>query len=251
MITGDGRIIRLARKVELVVLILAFTAADGSTASERAQLNRADIDQMISSLSNWGRWGKDDQLGALNLITPAKRKQAAALVNEGTSMSLAHDVIKVRAFDSPPFEHKMVKTGLTPGSQNSEDRYSVQYHGFNVTHLDALCHVFHDSEMYNGFSIKEVTDQGAAKLSVINMKKGIFTRGVLMDFPRLFGVQYLRGSRAIHPEDLDAWERKAGIKVSSGDAILIRTGRWNRFKAEGEWDALSNSPALTFLACRG
>jgi kynurenine formamidase len=199
---------------------------------------------MVKSLSNWGRWGKDDQLGALNLITPAKRKQAAALVNEGVSFSISHNVIKARVLGSPAFEHEMVKTGQTPGSQSSEDRYSIQYHGFNVTHLDALCHVFHGAEMYNGFPTKEVTDQGAAKLSVINMKNGIFTRGVLMDFPRLFGVEYLKGARPLYPEDLDAWEKKAGIKVGSGDAILIRTGRWKRYKAEGEWDALSNSSGL-------
>jgi len=240
---GSGRI-RLVRNVALIALALAFAATSGLTAAGRASLTRSDIDQMVKSLSNWGRWGKNDQLGALNLITPAKRKQAAALVNEGVSFSISHNVIKTRVLGSSAFEHEMVKTGQTPGSQNSEDRYSVQYHGFNVTHLDALCHFFHGAEMYNGFPIKEVTDKGAAKLSVINMKNGIFTRGVLMDFPRLFGVEYLKGARPIYPEDLDAWEKKAGIKVGSGDAILIRTGRWKRYKAEGEWDALSNSSGL-------
>src|ERR1039458_8937101 len=195
MVQGDGRRIRPVRNAGLILLALAFAATGGLTAAGRAPLTRADIDQMVKSLSNWGRWGKDDQLGALNLITPAKRKQAAALVNEGVSISISHNVIKARVFGSPAFEHRMVKTGQTPGSQNSEDRYSIQYHGFNVTHLDALCHFFHGAEMYNGFPTKEVTDKGAAKLSVINMKNGIFTRGVLMDFPRLYGVEYLKGER--------------------------------------------------------
>jgi len=65
-----------------------------------------------------------------------------------------------------------------------------------------------------------------------------------MDLPRLFGVEYLKGRRAIYPEDLDAWEKKAGINVQSGDVILIRTGRWARYKAEGEWDALKDSSGL-------
>lgn len=79
---------------------------------------------------------------------------------------------------------------------------------------------------------------------MINIKSGIFTRGVLMDFPRLFEVEYLKGSRAIYPEDLDSWEKEVDLKVESGDAILIRTGRWARYMAEGEWDALKNSAGL-------
>jgi kynurenine formamidase len=138
----------------------------------------------------------------------------------------------------------MIETGMMPEKKSAADIYSVQYHGFSVTHLDALCHVFYSDKMYNGFSKKEVTDKGAGKLSVINIKNGIFTRGVLMDLPRLFGVEYLKGRRAIYPEDLDAWEKKAGIKVQSGDVILIRTGRWARYKAEGEWDALKDSSGL-------
>ena len=75
----------------------------------------------------------------------------------------------------------------------------MQFHGFTHTHVDALCHIFHQGRMYNGYSQEEVTELGAAKLSVIAMKEGIFTRGVLMDFPRLFGVNYLKGDRAYLP----------------------------------------------------
>jgi kynurenine formamidase len=226
------------------MLALIVAAAISSGGSGKARLTKQDVDEMVESLSNWGRWGKEDQLGTLNLITPAKRKEAAALVQEGVSVSLAHNVLKQRAFDSPPFEHRMVETGLMPGKQSSSDVYSVQYHGFTVTHMDALCHVFYGGKMYNGFSKEEVTDKGAGRLSVINAKNGILTRGVLLDFPRLLGVKYLKGSRAIYPQDLDAWERKAGVKVGSGDAVFVRTGRWARYEAEGEWDALKDSAGL-------
>ena len=77
----------------------------------------------------------------------------------------------------------MVRTGLTPGAESSSDAYSVQYHGHTQTHLDALCHFFYDGQMYNGFPQSDVTEKGASKLSVINVKNGIFTRGVLIDFP--------------------------------------------------------------------
>jgi kynurenine formamidase len=203
-------------------------------------LTKADIDRMMTELSNWGRWGKDDQLGAINLITPAKRKQATALVKEGVSVSLAHDVEKERAADnSNPFQHTMTLAG-----QFSLDAYSVSYHGYAHTHLDALCHMFYQGKMYNGFSQEEVTQKGAAKLSIRNLKEGIFTRGILMDIARLKGVSYLEPETPIYPEDLDAWEKKAGLKVTSGDVIFIRTGRWARRAAQGPWDVGRHSAGL-------
>jgi kynurenine formamidase len=120
----------------------------------------------------------------------------------------------------------------------------VAYHGFTQSHLDALCHLFYQGKMYNGFSWKELTERGANKLSVLNMKNGIFTRAVLMDLPKLHGVRYLKGGQAIYPEDLEAWERQAGVKVESGDVLLVRTGRWARGEVEGTWDVMKNSAGL-------
>ena len=219
-----------------------------ATASEMPRTSKADVLKMMTTLSNWGRWGKDDQLGALNLITPQKRREAAALVKEGTSISLARNAVKVRVGPSAPFEHRMLQTGVTPDSEFSGDVFSVQFHGFTHTHVDALCHIFHQGRMYNGYSQAEVTELGAAKLSVIAMKDGIFTRGVLMDFPRFFGVSYLKGDRPIYPEDIEAWQKKTGVAVGSGDAVIIRTGRWARWEAEGEWD-VENDSAGVHVSC--
>ena len=72
----------------------------------------------------------------------------------------------------------------------------------------------------------------------------MFTRGVLMDFPRLFGVRFLDGTRAIYPEDFEAWQKKTGVTVGSGDAVIIRTGRWARREAEGEWDVEKGSAGV-------
>lgn len=242
--TGAGLVLLL---VALVIAPIAarVTAQSAQEVTETPkEMPKADFDKMVKSLSNWGRWGKEDQLGSLNLITPEKRKQAGQLVTSGVSISLSRNVITVKIGTSAPFEQRMVKTGLTPGAESSSDAYSVQYHGHTQTHLDALCHFFYEGQMYNGFSQKEVTDKGAAKLSVINIKKGIFTRGVLMDFPRLFGIKFLKGSRAIYPEDLDAWERKTGVKIQSGDAVFVRTGRWLRWDDEGEWDMKKEAAGL-------
>ncbi|MFO1094910.1 MAG: cyclase family protein [Planctomycetaceae bacterium] len=210
---------------------------------EKQKLTRADIDSMMTSLSNWGRWGKDDQRGALNLITPEKRKQAAALVKEGVTVSLAHEVVKEEWGGSPPFLHKMVlpkDEEITAAS----DEYTVSYHGFTQTHMDGLCHLLYKGKMYNGFSQKEITERGAGKLAVANAREGIFTRCVLMDIPKLLGVRFLEGKFAIYPSHLEAWEKAAGIKVESGDVVLIRTGRWSRAKTEGQWDVMTNSAGL-------
>jgi len=210
----------------------------------RHLMTKNDVELMFQKLSNWGRWGKDDELGALNLITPAKRLAAAVLVREGISISLAHDTIKVKVRNSPPFEHRMIETGTNPDSGYSADIFSVQYHGYTETHIDALCHVFHKGHMYNGIPQATVTEKGAAHLSVMAMKNGIVSRGVLMDFPRLLKAKYLEGSRAIMPQDLEAWEKSTGVKIEPGDVAFIRTGRWARYAAEGEWDFESNSAGL-------
>jgi kynurenine formamidase len=228
-------------KRHIAAALLAVTAAWGQ---QRTPVTRETVDRWMTELSNWGRWGKDDQIGAVNLITAAKRKQAAALVKEGFPVSLSHDVEKEKAADNPaPFSHEMLVTGATKG-QFTVDRYSVSYHGYAHSHMDALCHMFYQGKMYNGFSQEEVTSKGAGKLSILNFKNGIFTRGVLMDLPALKGVEWLEPGTPIYPEDLEAWEKKSGVTVSSGDVILIRTGRWARRSAKGPWDASHNSAGL-------
>ena len=157
---------------------------------------------------------------------------------------MAHNVIKVPADNSAPFTHKMLQTGLDFESHFSNDLFSVEYHGFAQTHVDALCHFFHKGKMHNGFSQRVVTSKGASRLSVINLKNGILTRGILVDLPRLFGVDYLKENRAIYPGDLEAWETRSRIKIQSGDAVLIRTGRWEKRAEEGPWDIENGSAGL-------
>jgi kynurenine formamidase len=190
----------------------------------------AEYERWKKDLSNWGRWGKDDQIGALNLITPAKRKQAATLVKEGFSISMAGDADTVKAVDNPnPYELKMLTIGT--------DEIAVNYHGIAHTHLDSLAHINDNGVFYNGYKPEpdKVLKQGHEKNSIHNVKNGIFTRGVLIDIPRLKGVPYLEPGTPIYLEDLEAWEKKAGVKVSAGDALFVRTGVWARRKALGPW----------------
>lgn len=206
---------------------------------------KADVDRLMKELSNWGRWGKNDQIGAVNLITPAKRKEAALLVREGVSVSLARDAETEKAADNPaPFGHKFTYTGAKPLGQFVLDNYSVDYHGQAHTHMDALCHMFYQGKFYNGVSQNTVTDKGAQQLAITNFKNGIFSRGILVDIPKLKGVPYLEPGTAIYPEDLDAWEKKTGLHIASGDIVFIYTGRWARRAAKGAWNAGAQAAGL-------
>jgi kynurenine formamidase len=190
----------------------------------------AEYQRWKTDLSNWGRWGKTDEIGALNLITPAKRKQAAALVKEGVSVSLAADADSVQAVDNPnPYE--VVMQGI------SSDRIAVNYHGIAHTHLDSLAHINERGVFYNGYQPDpdDVAKNRHSKNSIHNVKSGIFTRGILVDIPRLKGVAYLEPGTPIYVEDLEAWEKQAGVKVGAGDALFVRTGVWARRKALGPW----------------
>lgn len=223
-----------------ILMVMAATGGVRSAQQGRSTnhtVTKADLERWKKELSNWGRWGRDDQLGTLNLITPAKKKQAAALVKEGFSVSLARDAETEKAVDNPgPYEHVMQGIG--------SDRIAVSFHGFAHTHMDSLAHKFFDGQAYNGYTPKEEVvkkENGHARNSIYNVKNGIFTRGILIDIPRLKGVEYLEPGTPIYPEDLDAWEKMAGVKVSPGDAIFIRVGRWVRRAKLGPWNVNSTT----------
>ncbi len=220
-----------------VLVLVALTIGLVSSArlfSQRADAGRevtpAQYERWKTELSNWGRWGKNDEIGTLNLITAEKRRQAAALVRDGVSVSLAADADTVMAVDNPtPYEHVML--GI------ASDRLAIAYHGIAHTHLDALAHVNENGTFYNGYKPdpEVVVKQGHPKNSIHNVKHGVFTRGILLDIPRLKGVPYLDPGTPIYVEDLEAWEKQTGVRVSAGDAVFVRTGVWARRKVEGPW----------------
>ena len=213
--------------------------SNAPTATPRFPRNVAEFEQLFEQVSNWGRWGKNDQLGSANLVTAAKRKQAIALVKDGATVSLAHNPLTDRAADNPsPFEHTM-----NPGL--FMDTYKVSYHGYAHSHIDALCHILYKEKTYNGYARAEVnTEKGCTRLGIDNLKNGIITRGILIDIPRLRNLPFLEPGTPIYSEDLDAWEKKAGVKVSSGDAIFLRTGRWARREKLGPWNIAQNAAGV-------
>jgi kynurenine formamidase len=234
--------------VATTALVLAFggwiTAVRGQQAPSHRLVTEAEYDGWQRELSNWGRWGKDDEWGTLNLITSSKRKQAAALVKEGFTVSLAANANPQKEVDNPcPIEWAMV----TATSSIAMDRIAYPcIHGAGTTHLDSFAHIFFDGKMWNGYpSASLVTKEGgAAKNSILTMKNGIVTRGVLYDIPRLKGVAYLEPGTRIFAEDLEAWEKKAGVRVGPGDAMLVRWGRWARRAKLGAWAIDEGSAGL-------
>lgn len=223
----------------LVAIGVAATTVAVETQEPRTPHNVEEFNTMFQALNNWGRWGDNDELGTMNLITAEKTRAAAALVRRGITVSLAHNPMPDEAPDNPDtaFNHTM---GLTLRS----DTYEFTYHGYGVSHIDSLCHFLWNERLYNNTPPSASTPNGCGKLGIQNLKSGIITRGILLDFPRLKGVSYLEPKTPIYVEDIEAWEQQAGIKVSEGDAIFVRTGRWARRAALGPWQVSGNSAGL-------
>lgn len=201
-----------------------------------------DVVALRSDLSNWGRWGPDDQLGALNLITPEITAAAAATVRAGRTVSCARPLNTEPAPDNPvPVAHHMIGTA-TEGW--GADYVALAPHGFATSHIDALCHIFVDGRLYNGYDTGTVTAHGATRLGIHHLHHGIVTRGVLLDIPAVRGVAALEPGEPIFPEDLEAAEARGGIRARAGDALLIRTGRWTWRDAHGPWDFASRAAGL-------
>ncbi|MGB5247171.1 MAG: cyclase family protein [Woeseia sp.] len=208
-------------------------------------MSRVEFDQLMQDISNWGRWGSEDQLGTLNLITPEKRVAAARLVRHGLSLSLALDMDKQKhALNANPFKHE-VQVVDWAGHRWAGDRYEVSYHGWSFSHLDGLQHVSHKGMLYNGTPIDSLSPEGTARLGIQNVGvNGIFTRGVLIDFPRFLGVDFIPAGTAISVADIEAWEAASGVTVSSGDVLLVRTGRWVQVAQEGQWNIVEKAAGL-------
>jgi kynurenine formamidase len=216
----------LVCSVGITAALVGEAAAQGSPS--RPLVSEKQFEAWQKELSNWGRWGKNDELGTLNLLTPEKRRAALALVKEGVPVSLSTNTAFEKAIDVPcPAEWAMTSARV----DGATDRVGFPcIHGAASTHIDSLAHTFFAGKMWNGYDTSKLVtkDKGAEKNSVLPMKNGIVTRGVLYDIARLKGVPYLAPGDRIFPEDMEAWERQSGARVGPGDALVLRWGRYGR-----------------------
>ncbi len=228
--------------VWMVLALSGAACAQNAPAAAPAPLGAKDIDAMFTSLSNWGRWGKDDQRGTLNLVTPAKRKQAAGLVKEGISVSLAHDFPAVQKADN---QAQMVMTmTIQKGGPVAMDEWRIFYHGLSYSHMDSLCHARYKDKAFNGFPAADATEAGCVSSGIEQLKDGVFSRGILIDVPRLKGVPFLATGTPVLASDIEAWEKKTGLRIEPGDVVLVRTGRWAKRSDGKEVNLQGGSPGV-------
>ena len=196
--------------------------------------SREDVLSYLRDRRNWGRWGDDDQRGAINLITPEKRVRAAQLVRSGRSVSISRDFPKIPGRNNPlPAQHflQMHQHAVT-------DYYGIVYHGYVTTHVDALCHVWDDDGMWGGRVAKDVIDTmllGTRWGGIEHWRDGITTRGVLLDVPKHRGEPYVTVEKPVHGAELAAIAKAEGIELAPGDALVVYSGREAYQAAHPEW----------------
>ena len=200
------------------------------------------LEAIRAKVSNWGRWGDDDQIGTGNLLTPEAARRGAAAVRSGTRFSLALDLdLMGPQIGQPPRRLNALLTMTTinerdaaaPGMwRGSDDMVTMSTAA--GTHVDGLAHITYDDLMYNGFPASNITASTGAKTCGIETMPEIVSRGILLDVARVHGVDGLDQvdpAFAITAADLDAAVEQAGVTVEPGDVVLVRTGFMRHFKA--------------------
>ena len=215
-----------------------------------------ELEALYQSCRNWGRWGEEDERGALNHLTRAHRAHAFSLATEGLTVSLAHDLTTTPTPETPePAHHHMLAAGDArnesgiPGYEASRDYVGSAVHGLGLTHIDALCHMFVRGEMYNGVPADAVRSNGAQRNTIMSVAEGLVGRGVLLDVPRSRGVDFLGANETISVSDLEAAERLQGVEVGAGDLLIVSTGRDARRAAAGQLDPFAEGLAGLHAEC--
>jgi kynurenine formamidase len=225
------------------------------------EMTAAEFRALFDSVRSWGRWGSDDELGALNLLSADRVAAAAGLVRSGRAVSLSLPLGTTRAPDRPvAAEFRMTQrndTDVRVGPVGfAKDFVGVDYHSDGHTHIDALCHVAYEGALYNGVPANSVTAEGAGAEAIELLRNGLVGRGVLLDIPRLREVPWLEPGEHVFRDDLEAAAREQAVAIQEGDILLVRTGHSRRLAELGSWDTVSRKAglhplAMTLLAERG
>ena len=224
-------------------------------------MTEAEFRELFEAVSTWGRWDGDGERGALNNLTPARTAAAARLVRSGITVTLSQPLKTVARIDMPePADHHMTMlTDVDIGSGSvrfAKDYVGVDYHNDGHTHIDAFSHVAYDDRLYGGVPAESVTAEGAGAGSIEVLKDGLVGRGVLLDVPRVRGVSWIEPGEHVFREDLEAAETAQGVRVQTGDILLVRTGHARRQAEHEPWDTPKSKAGLhptaaRFLAERG
>jgi kynurenine formamidase len=207
-----------------------------------AKLSVAEFEQVFESVKNWGRWGDDDELGTLNLITPERVRAAAGLVRSGRRVSMAIPINTVAGPDNQHPAERFVTQAHDVPVDESKVRFALDWlgmacHGDCHTHVDALCHISYDGKTYNGRNAAEVMlSTGAVAQDMAVVHEGVVGRGVLLDIPGMRGCRWLEPGEAVRASELDACVEHQDVDLGEGDILVLRTGHHARRLALGPWD---------------
>lgn len=205
--------------------------------------------------SNWGRWGKNDELGTLNFITPERVLEACSLPRQGLVISCALPFDDKGPQSGIGGRYNPIHTMIADGGDALAGAQDFLPGGFRYaddtvtmplqcgTQWDALAHVFYDGKMYNDRDISLVTSRGARANSIDRIKDGVVGRGVLLDLPRFLKVPWLDDATRIRPDHLDACAEAFGVSVERGDIVLVRTGMMMRCLQQKSWAGYCGGPA--------
>ncbi|MGD0810337.1 MAG: cyclase family protein [Acidimicrobiales bacterium] len=203
-------------------------------------VSNEEFDRTFEELSNWGRWGDNDELGTLNFLGEAEVAQAVKLAKRGRRVPLGRPLDTVAGPDnSRPALHYMTHMGEPRAGEPTyyADFIGVDFHGKSASHIDALCHIAHKGMFYNGKRASDTVRSGGSWFAAISsLSGGVVARGVLLDVARARGVDWVDPPAAIGAEDLDAVAASLGVEVRRGDAVLLRSGQMRRRQALGPWD---------------
>jgi kynurenine formamidase len=206
---------------------------------------QARVEGYFKELNNWGRWGDADQRGTVNLITPAKRAAAQSLIRTGRTVSLARDL-----GPQPGLMYHATFPSQRERADVVLDRFDLVYHGLSVTHVDALCHVGWDGQLYNGRPFAQsLSAAGATWCAIDALFDGITSRGVLLDVAAGRKEGFVTVGNPVIPRDLDAAAARSGVRVEAGDVVVVRSGQEAFERANPDWvPRVSPHPGL-HLSC--
>ncbi len=192
-----------------------------------------ELRELAARVSNWGRWGPDDQRGTLNLVDEVAVRRGAAAVRRGAAFSLSIPMDadgpqtgRVMGRENPKLTVTVASFAFTgdPGDfQTSDDKIETGLQ--SATHWDALAHAGYDDLLYNDNPSSVINmEVGATRLGIEHFGP-LVTRALLCDVARHHGVEWFDEPYSITGEDLEACVTSAGLRVEPGDVILVRTGQ--------------------------
>lgn len=237
--------------------------------SPRRYYSKEDVHELALAVRTWGKWGPDDDMGAMNYVTDGKVANAAGLIKRGKRFSLAIPMDRSgpqsgRTARVNP-QHVMLKHGgdmladwdhASKGIRSTDDTVYMPLQ--SSTQWDALCHIFYQGRAYNDRGPETVTSAGAAHNSITSIADRAVGRGVLLDLPRYVGRNWLEPGEALQDIDIENCAKLQNVDIGEGDFVLIRTGHLDRRRTPEGWGdyVAGSAPGLgvsgaEYLARRG